>query len=247
MTRYPILNLWVDSVNFQQALDKVVEFVERGERPHTIFASNPEKNFSVPKNPLLYESFRNADLLLPDGIGVVLAARVIYGCKIERVPGCEFMQAICGLAEDKGYKLFIYGAKKEVNQEAVCVLRKRHPAIQIVGNVNGYWPAEKMDELVDRINASGAQILFLALGSPKQEEWFARYKDRLSALKVCQGIGGTLDVIAGNVKRAPAVFCNLGLEWFYRLLAEPKRIKRQLVLPVFAFRILLAKLSGGLK
>jgi N-acetylglucosaminyldiphosphoundecaprenol N-acetyl-beta-D-mannosaminyltransferase len=241
MTRFPILNIWVDEVGFQEALDKVVEFVEQGKRPHTIFATNPEKNFSVPKNPLLYESFKEADLLIPDGIGMVLAARVIYGAKFERVPGCEFMQATCGLAEQKGYKIFIYGAKEEVNQEAVRILRQRHPTIEIVGNVSGYWPADKMDELIDQINSSKAQILFLALGSPKQEEWFAKYKNKLKTVRVCQGIGGTLDVIAGNMKRAPEIFCNLGLEWFYRLLAEPKRIKRQMVLPVFGLKVLWAR------
>jgi N-acetylglucosaminyldiphosphoundecaprenol N-acetyl-beta-D-mannosaminyltransferase len=242
MKRYPILNIWVDAVNFRQALDKVGKFVEMDDRPHTVFAANPEKNFTVPKNPLLYESFRNADLLIPDGIGMVLAARILYGEKIERVPGCEFMQEICGLAEKMGYRIFIYGAREEVNQEAVRILRQRFPDIRIVGNVNGYWPAEKMDELVDRINESGAQILFLALGSPKQEEWFARYRDRLKTVRLCQGIGGTLDVITGNVERAPALFCKLGLEWFYRLLTEPRRIKRQVVLPIFALQVLGARL-----
>ena len=241
MKRYPILNIWVDEVGFQGALDKIVEFVEQGGRPHTIFATNPEKNFSVPKNQLLYKSFKEADLLIPDGVGMVLAARIIYGAKFERVPGCEFMQAACGLAADRGYKVFIYGAKEEVNQEAVRILRERHPAIEIVGNVDGYWPADKMDELIDQMNSSEAQILFLALGSPKQEEWFAKYKNKLKSVRVCQGIGGTLDVIAGNVKRAPEFFCNLGLEWFYRLLAEPKRIKRQIVLPVFGVQVLWAR------
>jgi N-acetylglucosaminyldiphosphoundecaprenol N-acetyl-beta-D-mannosaminyltransferase len=247
MTRYSILNIWVDEVGFQEALDKVVEFVEKGDRPHTIFAANPEKNFSVPKNPLLYKSFKEADLLIPDGIGMVLAARVIYGVKFQRVPGCEFMQATCGLAAEKGYKIFIYGAKEEVNKEAVRILRQRHPAIEIVGNVNGYWPSDKMEELIDQINSSEAQILFLALGSPKQEEWFAEYKNKLKTVRLCQGIGGTLDVIAGNVKRAPEFFCNLGLEWFYRLLTEPKRIKRQMVLPLFVFQVLLVKLTRGFK
>ncbi len=245
--RYPILNIWTDAVTMVQALARVDEFVENGNRPHTVFATNPEKNFSVPKDPFLYDCFKNADLLLPDGIGMVLAARLLHGVEISRVPGCEFMQEICALAAEKHYRIFIYGAKEEVSIEAARILKQRLPALQIVGRCNGYWPEERMDELVDEINGSKAEILFLALGSPRQEKWFARYSEKLEHVKVCQGIGGTLDVISGNVKRAPALFCNLGLEWLYRLLADPRRMKRQRVLPIFAFQVGLAKVKNMLK
>jgi len=241
--RYPILDIWTDAVSMDGALAKVSEFVEQGDRPHTIFATNPEKNFSVPVDPFLYKCFEEADLLLPDGIGMVLAAKVLHGAKLARVPGCEFMQEACGLAAEKGYKIFIYGAKEEISKEAVQILEERLPGLQIVGRCNGYWPEEKMDELVETINNSQAEILFLALGSPKQEKWFATHREKLQHIRVCQGIGGTLDVITGNVKRAPAIFCKLGLEWLYRLLSEPKRWKRQLVLPVFVWRVFLEKIG----
>lgn len=241
--RYPILNIWTDAVTKVQALAKVDEFIKSGDRPHTVFATNPEKNFSVPKDAFLYDCFKRADLLLPDGIGMVMAAKLLYGVEISRVPGCEFMQEICALAAEKRYKVFLYGAKEEVNEEAVRVLEKRLPGLEVVGRCNGYWPEDKMEELVASINASRAQILFLALGSPKQEKWFAKYSGRLEHVRVCQGIGGTLDVITGSVKRAPAFFCNLGLEWFYRLITEPKRLKRQRVLPLFAWQVVIAKIK----
>ncbi|MDY6822419.1 MAG: WecB/TagA/CpsF family glycosyltransferase [Thermodesulfobacteriota bacterium] len=240
--RYPILNIWADDVTMESALEKVVEFVEGDNRVHTIFAANPEKNFSVPGDPILYEKYRTADLLLPDGIGIVMAARLLYKIPAKRVPGCEFMQETCRLAAEKGYPVFIYGAEETVNAKAVQTLQERFPGIQIVGRSNGYVPAEGMDDLIDRINASGAAILFLALGSPRQEQWLARYGSRLEHVRSCQGIGGTLDVIAGNVKRAPVVFCKTGLEWFYRLISDPKRLKRQRVLPVFASQVLLEKM-----
>jgi N-acetylglucosaminyldiphosphoundecaprenol N-acetyl-beta-D-mannosaminyltransferase len=243
--RYSILNIKVDSVDMQQALDRVVEFVEKGNKLHTIFAVNPEKHFSLEKDPLLYRMFEKADMLLPDGIGIVLAARILHGKKLKRVPGCEFMQNTCGLAAEKGYKIFIYGAKEEINKAAVDELKQRHPEIKIVGRTNGYLPEEKMDSLVDRINESGAQILYLALGSPRQEMWITKYQMCLQHVKVCQGIGGTLDVIAGNVKRAPAFYCAVGLEWLYRLMAEPKRIKRQRLLPLFAWRVFREKLGSA--
>jgi N-acetylglucosaminyldiphosphoundecaprenol N-acetyl-beta-D-mannosaminyltransferase len=235
--RLDILDVWVDPVNMQQALARVEEFVEDGERPHAIFAVNPEKNFSVPKNPTLYETFRNADLLIPDGIGVVLAARILYGAKLGRVPGVELMAAICALAARKKYKVFIYGAREEVNSGAATELVKRYPGLKIVGRANGYVKEEDMPALVERINASAAEILFVALGSPRQEAWYARHKDSLGTIRVCQGIGGTLDTIVGTVRRAPAFWCRWIAEWLYRLLSEPQRITRQKVLPLFAVKV----------
>jgi len=240
-SRLSILDIWVDAVDMAQALETVSGYVEQGDRLHTVFASNPEKNFSVPKDELLYGMFRNADLLIPDGIGMVLAARILYGRGLSRVPGCELMQNICAMASSKGYRIFIYGAREEVNARAVSVLEQRYPGIRIVGRSNGYVKQEAMPGLIENINASGAQILFLALGSPAQERWIADNGGKLHHARVCQGIGGTLDVLAGTVNRAPEIYCNLGLEWFYRLKEDPSRIKRQKVLPVFIRRIMVQK------
>ena len=241
MRRYSVLNLWVDDCNMAKALEQVSKYVENGDKVHTIFASNPEKNYSVPKDAFLYEMFKKADILIPDGIGMVLASRFIYNADVQRVPGCELMQEICNMSAEKGYKIFIYGAKKEVNESAVDELKVRHPSIQIVGSQDGYLGDDEMNGLIDRINASNAQILFLALGSPKQEMWISKYRDQLKNVRVCQGIGGTLDVLAGTVKRAPDFFCKMGIEWLYRLVSEPKRLKRQIKLPFFAAQVIQAK------
>jgi N-acetylglucosaminyldiphosphoundecaprenol N-acetyl-beta-D-mannosaminyltransferase len=235
--RLKILNIWVDPMDREGALRKVKKFIEEGERPHAVFASNPEKNFSVPKDPLLYETFKRADLLIPDGIGVVLAARLLYKARIKRVPGAEFMEDICALAAREGHKVFFYGAKEEVNKKAVDILVQRFSGLRVAGRENGYLPEGKMPELIDRINASDARVLFLALGSPRQEKWFATHHASLKTVRVCQGIGGTLDTIVGTVKRAPKAWCKCNAEWLYRLLSEPRRIKRQKVLPVFAWQV----------
>lgn len=237
ITRLPILNIWIDTLTMDTALARVAEFVRKGGRVHTVFAANPEKNFSVPKDPMLYSLFREADLLLPDGIGMVLAARLLHRAKLERVPGCEFMERCCAFAAQNGYPIFLYGAKEEVNAKAASELVRKYPGLVIAGRQDGYLPEERMGELVERINASGARFLFLALGSPRQEKWVAKYGRQLTTVSVCQGIGGTLDVIAGTVQRAPQAWCRLGLEWLYRLLAEPKRIGRQKALPVFAWLV----------
>ena len=241
--RLKILNIWVDPVDRKKAIRRVKKFLETGTRPHAIIASNPEKNFSIPKDAVLYDIFKNADLLLPDGIGVVLAARILYGVDLERVPGSEFIFDICNIAADGSYRVFIYGATEDVNKKAVKELINRYPDLKIVGRANGYVKESEIPDLIDRINASKAEILFLALGSPKQEKWYATHKNRLHHVRVVQGIGGTLDTIAGNVKRAPKVWCKFQLEWLYRLIMEPKRIKRQKVLPVFAAMVLISKLK----
>ena len=241
--RLNILNIWVDKVSRNEAIARVKHFLTVGKRPHSIFAVNPEKNFSVLKDPAFYEVIKNADLLLPDGVGVVLAARILYGVKIERIPGSEFIFEICNIAVTNQYSVFVYGAKEEVNKKAVEALKELYPKISIAGRANGYVDQTEMPDLVDRINASKADILFLALGSPKQEKWYADHKDQLKNIKICQGIGGTLDTIAGNVRRAPKIWQKFSVEWLYRLIADPRRIKRQKVLPLFAAMVIMEKIK----
>jgi len=245
--RMKILDVWVDPVGMEQALDRVQSFVDFGTRPHAVFAVNPEKNFSVPQDPVLHDIFRGADLLIPDGIGVVLAARFLHGVRLTRVPGVELMERICRLAARRGYGVFLYGSKEAVNEKASRVLQERYPGLVVAGRCDGYVSERDMPALIDRINASGARILFLALGSPRQEKWFATHAASLAHIRVCQGIGGTLDTIAGTVRRAPRIWCDCNAEWFYRLLKEPSRIKRQRVLPLFALRLIGALFADAMK
>ena len=241
--RLNILDIWVDPVDRHEAINRVEGFLRKGGRPHTVFASNPEKNFSVTKDPTLYDTFKNADLLLPDGAGIVWAARLLFGARLERVPGSEFIFDICELAVREGSRIFVYGAKENTNRAAVEILNKRYPLLKIAGRSNGYVKEPKVPTLIDHINNSHAEILFLALGSPKQENWYARYHRELKYVKVCQCIGGTLDTIAGNVKRAPEIWQKTSLEWLYRLIMQPSRINRQKVLPLFVFEVLKMKLK----
>jgi N-acetylglucosaminyldiphosphoundecaprenol N-acetyl-beta-D-mannosaminyltransferase len=241
--RLNILNIWVDSVNMEQSLARIKGYLEQSGKPHSIFAVNPEKCFSVPTDPLLKETFRAADMLIPDGVGIVLAARILHGVKLSRVPGVELVEQICEFAARNGNRVFIFGGKEDVNRKAAAILRERYPRLQIAGRCNGYVEEDEMPAVIEKINGSAAEILFLALGSPKQEKWFASHKDRLTTVKVCQGIGGTLDTIAGNVRRAPMIWRKCCAEWLYRLITEPMRIRRQKVLPVFAFRVFASKMK----
>ena len=238
--RLKILDIWVDPLTREQAVERVSHILKNGTRPHAIFASNPEKNFSIPADPELHRVYGEADMLLPDGIGMVYAARLLYNRVFQRIPGSEFIFDICALAAREGHGVFVYGAKEEVNAGAVKTLEGCFPGLTIAGREHGY--VRDMEELVRKINESGARILFLALGSPRQEKWFAVHGTELTTVRVVQGIGGTLDTITGHVKRAPEMWCRLNLEWLFRLMDDPRRIKRQRYLPVFAALVMKEKM-----
>jgi N-acetylglucosaminyldiphosphoundecaprenol N-acetyl-beta-D-mannosaminyltransferase len=234
--RIELLGVPVDCVTMDQAINWA-DSMMKGEHPCTILAVNPEKVMRAQQDSELLNQLRSADLLIPDGIGIVLAARLLGLGHAERVPGSELMPKLCERAALKGYTVFLFGASTEVNQQAVAVLRDRYPKIRIVGSQHGYVKEEEVPSFIARINECQPDLLFVALGSPHQELWMARCLPQLK-VKVCQGVGGTFDVIAGRVRRAPKFFRNLHLEWFYRLASNPGRLRRQTALPIFAYRIL---------
>ena len=238
--RIDILGVPVDCVNMEQAV-AAVEAMIAGQSPQSIIAVNPEKVMKCRQDPDLLKQLRGAGLLVPDGIGVVIAARIFGLARMVRVPGSELMPAICELAANKGYRIFLFGADPEVNEKTRDVLLRGYPGIRIVGNRDGYLKDGDMASLVSEINASGADILFLALGSPRQELWMQKYLNATN-VKVCQGVGGTFDVIAGKVRRAPAAFRSLHLEWFYRLMSNPRRLLRQTALPQFLVAVMKQRL-----
>jgi len=227
----------------ESALD-TVDLIIAGSCPQSVLAVNPEKVIAAQEDKDILRSLQRAGLLIPDGIGVVFAVRLLTGKQIKRVPGSELMPAICERAAKKGYRIFLYGAAPEVNESAVQVLKTRYPGLQIAGNQHGYLEEEDMPALIQAINDSRADVLFVALGSPRQETWMTRYMSQLD-VKVCQGVGGTFDVLAGRVKRAPVIFRKLHLEWFYRLVSQPKRLLRQTALPKFFVQVVWAKVSRG--
>ncbi len=241
--RLHILDTPVDVVDMAGALAFVEARVRAGGPPGCILAVNPEKVYALRTSQFLRDFFEQAALLIPDGIGMVWAMRCLHHAPAVRVPGADLMQAICAAAPAKGYRLFVYGAREDVNAGAVAELQRRHPGIQFVGRANGYVPDAELPALVQRINDSGADILFVALGSPRQEQWLHANLAQLR-VKLCQGIGGTLDTITGHVQRAPVWMQRLNLEWFYRLLKQPTRVGRQMRLARFALAVIAARLRG---
>lgn len=240
--RIELLGVPVDCVDMERSLQIVDGFVQ-GDRAEAVVAVNPEKIMKARQDPVLLAQLRSSGLLIPDGIGVVVAASLLGLGHMQRVPGSELMPEICRLSAKKGYRIFLLGGTSEVNSRVATVLEQRYPGIQIVGRQDGYFEESNIDGIIDRINDSDTQILFIALGSPKQELWMNKYLQN-STVRVCQGVGGTFDVLAGKVKRAPNAFRRMHLEWFYRLLSDPRRIVRQKALPMFLFAVLRTKLFG---
>ena len=175
-----------------------------------------------------------ADIILPDGEGVVLASKKLGTPLHEKVAGVEFGMECARLAAERGYALFLLGGKEGVAQKAASELRKRFPSLKIAGVRNGYFDrgSEENDQVLTQINESGADILFVCLGAPAQEKWAAENRDKLLPVLICC-LGGSLDIYSGNAKRAPKLFIKLRLEWFWRLIKEPTRLGRMMKLPKF--------------
>lgn len=196
-----------------------------------------------PENLALVNS---ADLIIPDGSGVVLASKIL-GTPLTKgkVAGVELAERTLALAAEKGYGVYFLGGKPGVAVEAAEKMQAKYPGLSVVGCHDGYFQktGEESDAVVEEINRSGAVILFVCLGVPAQEKWMAENRSRLK-VGVMAGLGGSLDVFAGKAKRAPKIFIRLGLEWLYRLLKEPRRIGRMMKLPKFLFGTLFYRLRG---
>ncbi|MGL4345575.1 MAG: WecB/TagA/CpsF family glycosyltransferase [Cellulosilyticaceae bacterium] len=232
-----ILDIPVDKVTMEDAARKISEFVNSNEL-HTVFTPNPEIIMIAQEDNVLKGILQQADLVVPDGIGVVIASRMLKGEPLpERVPGFDMVQNTMKDAVYKGYRYYFLGSKPGVAHQAAENMRQKYPGIQIVGVQDGYFKQEDMPDIIEDINQSGANILLVALGAPKQEIWIDQYKEQMKYVRVAIGVGGSLDVMAGEVKRAPEFFQKVGLEWFYRLVSQPTRAKRMLLLPQFIVKV----------
>ena len=240
--RIRVLNVPVDVLTMENAVEYACCSAKDRGKVSSIVAVNPEKSFAMQQFEEIRVFIENADLVIPDGIGIVFGAKILHGRKMERVPGADLMQEICRVSGQRKIRIFVFGAKEEVNAGAVEKLRVRFPDIQIAGRRNGYIGENEMEGLIREINDSNADLVFIALGSPRQERWINMYASKLN-VGACMGIGGTLDTITGNVKRAPKFMQNIHLEWFYRLVKQPARFWRNRLVFIFGIRILFVKIS----
>lgn len=228
-----VLGIQVNTENYDELIEQIFQRIERKEKS-LIVAINPEKIMKAKEDPALKKLLNEAEFQIPDGIGVILASKIQKGQISERVTGVDLMMRLCEEAAKKQKPIFLYGGKPGVAASAAEKLKALYPGIQIAGIQHGYETDN--EKVIDKINEAKPDILFVAMGSPKQENWINANRDQLYPT-IYQGVGGSFDVLAGNVKRAPKAFQKVGLEWFYRLMMEPKRIKRQMALPKFLLEV----------
>ncbi|MDR0812860.1 MAG: WecB/TagA/CpsF family glycosyltransferase [Oscillospiraceae bacterium] len=211
-----------------------------------IVTPNPEIAENAAKIPALLQAIAGAELVLPDGIGIVLASRVLARRKrvaksLSRCPGIDFCSALLAICAEKGHSVFLFGAKPGVAQSAAARLAETHPGLVIAGFRDGYFRPDEATAVVAEINAAAPDFLMICLGSPKQEIWACENQAALTNVKLAACLGGVLDVYSGQTRRAPKWMQKTGLEWLYRLLREPKRLFRVMKIPVFLARVLFGK------
>ncbi len=230
-----ILGVRIDKITAEYALKKAERFV-RAEGVSVIYTPNPEIVMAAYADPSFCKILNDADLCTPDGIGVVYASRMLHNPVPERVPGFDLT---CGLLKSiakTGEGVFLFGAKPGVAETAKKNLEQKYPGLNVCGTHDGYFKTEDEDGIIDAINQSGAKLLLVCLGAPKQEKWIAAHKDALR-VNLCMGVGGALDVFAGTVKRAPEFFIKCNLEWLYRFIKQPSRLNRFAALPKFMLTV----------
>ncbi|MCX7569498.1 WecB/TagA/CpsF family glycosyltransferase [Tumebacillus sp. DT12] len=233
-----ILGVPFSTLTFEETLRRLTDAL-RGDSPLHIITANPEIIMMAQKDPRIMELLLEADLVTPDGIGAVWASQY-YGEKLEdRVTGIELSTALIEAAAERGLGVFLLGTKPETNRKAVEHLQARYPGLRIGGR-DGYFKAHEEADVVAQVKDFGPALLLVGLGMPRQELFIKKHKEETGA-QVMIGIGGCIDIWAGEVKRAPKLWQDLRLEWAYRLLSQPSRWKRQLVLPQFVLTVLTDK------
>lgn len=240
-TRIELLGSPLDPVTMRDALRLVEDAVIRRE-PLRHVAMNAAKLVAMRDDPVLRRSIETAHLVTADGQSIVWASRLLGHALPERVTGIDLMENVLALASRHGFRVFTLGAREDVVRDAMQVLRRRHPGLNIVGAVDGYFTPEQEADVVRRVAEAAPDILFVALSTPKKELFLASHQDALG-IPFCMGVGGSLDVIAGRVRRAPRVLQRLGLEWSFRLAQEPRRLWRRYVRSNSAFLWMLVRES----
>jgi N-acetylglucosaminyldiphosphoundecaprenol N-acetyl-beta-D-mannosaminyltransferase len=243
-----ILGAQVDGVNMQGAMNFVTKTIDEARntggqaaQPKHIITLNAEIIYRAQSEPELLEIINQADLVTPDGAGVVWAAQYLGTPVPGRVTGIDLLQEIVKEADEKGWRLFFFGGAPGIANQAGENLQKKYKNLQIAGTKHGYISSTAEEEaLLDRIKQAAPDLLVVALGAPRQEYWIKKHKDNLQ-VPVWIGVGGSLDVLAGKATRAPVWMQQAKLEWLYRLAKEPARYKRMLALPKFMLKVVQAK------
>lgn len=237
--RIPILEVMVDRVGFEEAVGRIDGFIKSG-KPHHVITLNSLLVLEAKRDRLVEKILEGADLLVPDGIGLIWAAE-FYGLPLkERVAGIDLLRRICELSAKKGYRIALLGGRDGVARAAAAELIREYPELRIVGIHHGYHTVEST--LLSKLKEERPDVLFVGLGAPYQERWIKTHLSELG-IPVLMGVGGSFDVIGKGLSRAPVWMINRGLEWLYRLYLQPWRISRIFSIPQFVFEVFIHKIK----
>lgn len=237
--RIRVLNVPIDVVTMSEATQKVHSFIKE-KNTHMIVTANAEMVMLAQEERELFSIISDSDLVVADGAGVVWAARFQGDYLPERVAGYDLVQNILRSGSSYPLRVFLFGGSPGIAEKAKKKIENEYKGIMVVGVEDGFFNKEKEEAILTNIVATAPDLLLVALGVPKQEKWIKRHLDRMK-VPVVIGVGGTFDVMAGVVKRAPVWMQRSNLEWLYRLMLQPKRFLRMLALPRFVLKVVASK------
>ena len=223
----------MDGVPFEKAVELAGGYLN-GDKLRLIVTADASTIVIAQSDPEFREIVNSADLVTPDSAGILWAAKRVGAPIPERVPGVDLAWRLCELCAEEGHPVFLLGGAEGIAERAAENLVARFPGLRVAGTRHGFFDSD--DEVVGAINSSGAKLLLVAMGIPKQEKWISRNLHRLNA-RLAMGVGGTLDVFAGEVRRAPGWMRDRGLEWAYRLITNPRKIRKVAKLPQFVWLV----------
>ena len=235
----------IDNLSMEETLVRIEEFIRSGQ-PHQHVVVNVDKLVKASRDPDLRRIVNDCALVNADGMPVVWASRLLGKPLKERVAGIDLFEALMRRAGEKRWRVFLLGAREEVVSAVADTYRRRYPDLAIAGWRNGYWTNEEEAQVAAQVRASGADLLFVAISSPKKEQFLGRWQAEMR-IPFAMGVGGSFDVAIGRVRRAPRWMQRAGLEWFYRFLQEPRRMFRRYFIDDMAFVWLLIKEAAGRK
>lgn len=248
-----ILGVPINNLNMNEASSLVLLYMDEENKNENnelikdakiIFTPNPEFVMLALKDKSFMKILNSSDLNIADGIGVVIGSKILGYPLKERVAGYDLTQNIFNIIKNKEKTVYFLGASEKVIQEAKSNMELKYKGLKIVGVHNGYFSEKEEQLIIEEINNLQPDLLLVGLGCPRQEKWIFENKGKIKT-KVMIGVGGSFDVMSGNVKRAPKLFIKLNLEWFYRLITQPTRFKRMIKLPLFIVEVLKYKIKGG--
>ncbi|MFS0644766.1 WecB/TagA/CpsF family glycosyltransferase [Siminovitchia sp. 179-K 8D1 HS] len=229
-----VLGVEFENATQKEMVDCIKDRIKQNKKTFIVTA-NPEIVMHAQRDPEYKNTLRSADFIVPDGIGIIMGAKMLKKPLQERIAGFDLMSDLLGVANEERLNVFFLGSRENVIEQAIANVKRDYPHVQICGFHHGYFQGND-PRVAEMVKTSNPDLVFVALGFPRQEKWIRTYLDTFEK-GIFMGVGGSFDVLAGAVKRAPSIWRRLNLEWLYRLIKQPSRWKRMAFLPLFILKV----------